>query len=327
MKTLIRIGDLTKSYVMKESLDYYINLKDFINEVKVFDSKLVPLVKYPYGIGIQYNAVTCCQFALGNLQLYLESNLKKFLNRFFLICKWLTKTSIKTKFGGKAWYYNFDNPYYRVKTPYLSCMSQGQAISVFIRAYNLTGNRFYLQMAKKSMKVLQKPIDVGGVLCNDTFGIWLEEVPTNPPSHILNGYIFALFGVYDLFLVTKEDEYKIFFDECVDTLRKAIHLFNNGYWSIYDLFYKYPSTLSYHDLHIWQLKALYRITDCKVFEVVSRKFENQKEKLVDHYRSTLTRNLLLARDVLRVWGLKSLGQRFANRLSSRLHPDTRLLTR
>jgi len=190
---------------ISRTLDYYIDLKKFVHKLKIFDSEGIPLVKYPFNIGIRYNPVTCCQYALGSLQLYLCKG-DIFLDQFFKICKWLIDSSQNTKYGGIAWYYAYDNPWYPVRVPYLSYMSQGQAISVFVRAYALTGELNWIKLAKKALKVLQTPIERGGVLCKDNIGLWLEEVPTMPPSHILNGYIYAIFGVWDLFLATRSIE-------------------------------------------------------------------------------------------------------------------------
>jgi heparosan-N-sulfate-glucuronate 5-epimerase len=300
----------------RTNIDYPVDLRKFSAELRLFDSKGIPLVKYPYGIGVQYNPVTCCQFALSNLQLYLSNHKKRCLDRFFDVCEWLYDASEETKYGGQAWYYHFHSPYYPAKVPYLSCMSQGQAISVFVRAYVLTEDESYLQMAGESCRVLQTPLTGGGVLCNDDFGVWLEEMPTNPPSHILNGYIFAIFGVYDLFSVTKEYSIGFFLDECADTLCKAVYAFDNGYWSIYDLLNKCPSTLPYHNLHIEQLRALYKMTKCVTFNEVAERFESYRTRRINYYRSVLVGNALTAVNVVKFWGFKSLAHRSANRIQA-----------
>jgi len=309
------MGSTTNSYDKTVSiLNYYIDLKKFVYKLKIFDSKGIPLVRYPFNIGIQYNPVTCCQYALGNLQLYLSNYRKKFLDRFFKICEWLIDTSQDTGCGGVAWYYKYDNPWYPVKTPYLSCMSQGQAISVFVRAYMLTRELDYVDLAKKAFKVLQTPMEKKGVLYKDSVGIWLEETPTMPPSHILNGWIYAIFGVYDLFLATKSSEYKKFFDQCIITLKRAIPLYDNGYWSVYDLFFKYPSTSFYHKLHIQQLKTLHEITNVKIFNEIAKKFENYQKIKMYNFRSVLSRNFLSIKDIVRLYGPKSLVIRLKNKI-------------
>ena len=33
----------------------------------------------------------------------------------------------------------------------------------------------------------------------------LEEYPGSPPDHTLNGFIFALYGVYDYYVITRSD--------------------------------------------------------------------------------------------------------------------------
>ena len=47
-------------------------------------------------------------------------------------------------------------------------------------------------------------INEKGTQYKDEHGnIWLEEYPTIPTSHVLNGFIYAIFGIYDLYRVTK----------------------------------------------------------------------------------------------------------------------------
>lgn len=80
-------------------------------------------------------------------------------------------------------------------------MGQGQAISLLSRAfYHSGGNELYLntvQAALKPFKVLSKD---GGVL-SEFMNLypWYEEYPTIPPIFILNGFMYSLIGLYDLF--------------------------------------------------------------------------------------------------------------------------------
>lgn len=80
-------------------------------------------------------------------------------------------------------------------------MGQGQAISLLSRAfYHSGGNMKYLrsaQAALKPFKILNKD---GGVLSKFmNLHSWYDEYPTIPSIFILNGFMFSLIGLYDLF--------------------------------------------------------------------------------------------------------------------------------
>ena len=76
------------------------------------------------------------------------------------------------------------------------------------------------------------------------------------PGHlILNGWIYAIFGLYDA---------GISIDQCVAVLLKMLPVFDCGYWSKYDDI-GMISPVFYHHVHIEQLQALRRITGNREF--------------------------------------------------------------
>ena len=78
-------------------------------------------------------------------------------------------------------------------------MCQGQAISVLVRAFLNSGDQKYLAAAEKAVGVFNVSSTEGGVraVFMDKH-VWYEEYPTNPPTFILNGFMYSLLGLYDL---------------------------------------------------------------------------------------------------------------------------------
>ncbi len=66
-----------------------------------------------------------------------------------------------------------------------------------------------------------EPLHEGGVLFVDDFqDVWIEEYIVNPPTHILNGFIWALWGVYDYSLTFPTSQARDLFNRCVETLNE-----------------------------------------------------------------------------------------------------------
>ena len=84
--------------------------------------------------------------------------------------------------------------------PWPSAMSQGLALSVLARAYKNTEDSTYIVSARKAILSFGKTIEEGGVRTNNTFGVFYEEYPLGSNStHVLNGFIYSLYGLYDLY--------------------------------------------------------------------------------------------------------------------------------
>ena len=87
------------------------------------------------------------------------------------------------------------------------------------------------------MKSFQIEVKNGGVTYTDeNKNIWIEEyIMKNEPTHILNGFIWALWGIYDYWLLSSDKNIKILFDKYCDTLSNNIDRYDIGYWSLYEL--------------------------------------------------------------------------------------------
>ena len=138
-----------------------------------------------------------------------------------------------------------------------------------MRVAQETGKSEYLEAATRAFTSFSKSIQEGGVVFTDERGdIWFEEYIVSPPTHILNGFIWAAWGVYDFFLATKEKAAQELFDRAVETLRKNLDRYDLGFWSLYELSgTRLPMVASpfYHQLHVTQLRLMHRLTGDDVF--------------------------------------------------------------
>ena len=143
-----------------------------------------------------------------------------------------------------------------------SAMAQGMAASVLLRAHDLSGERSYLDAALAASSLMLRPLGSGGCADYDDGGRpFLEECPCDFHCHILNGAIFALFGLRELEARTGGNVYLAVASRLAAQLGK----YDLGYWSRYDLHFDGPTTLAYHTLHVSLLEAAARLFASQAF--------------------------------------------------------------
>ncbi|MFQ5772720.1 MAG: D-glucuronyl C5-epimerase family protein, partial [bacterium] len=142
-----------------------------------------------------YFPTTIIQKALGHWDWYLLTNQKNELDEFLKICEWLIK--YQNKKGG----WEIAGELLPGSTSHFSAMPQGEAISTLVRAWQVTSDGRFLEAATKAYRLLVTPLEQGGTSNYISGELFLEELPMVPKNTILNGWIFALFGIYDFHLV------------------------------------------------------------------------------------------------------------------------------
>jgi hypothetical protein len=222
-----------------------------------------------------YNAVMICQYALIQFEL-LQKEKEPHTSKFKALLNWLDDHA--ESFDDKALVWRTaPRAKYGLHKPWVSAMTQGHIISVYLRAYQLFGEKRYLEHAEKAFEYLHYDYADGGVQRIDENGyLWLEEYPSEPASYVLNGYIYALFGVLDLYRVTKSEAAKKMYDEGIRTLEDNIHRYHRWYWSSYDLSNKELVSYYYQkNVHIPLVKILFMLTENPLFDIYYKKWSKQ----------------------------------------------------
>jgi len=196
-----------------------------------------------------YFATTIAQKALGHWDRWVMTQSPEERAQFLTLCDWLLEN--QDGLGGwPLWPQLGLNP----PSPY-SAMTQGEGVSVLVRAWVLTQEPAYLAAAERALEPLFLPVDKGGTRRVVPEGSVLEEAPLPTLSGILNGWVFALFGLYDYLLVRQDPRVQALLQETLRTLKTCLPRYNAGYWSFYDLRGNLASPF-YHRLHIAQIEAL-----------------------------------------------------------------------
>jgi hypothetical protein len=229
---------------------------------------------------------------LGNYNLYQRTGQEEYRSKFTRAADWLKDNLVENCFGVPVWMHHFDFEYQEVlRSPWYSGLAQGQGISVLVRAYLLTQNEDYLKAADQAFVSLQAPVEEGGVITEDEDNNhWIEEYIVTPPTHVLNGFIWAVWGVYDYYLLSNTESAKNLYDASLKTLKENLHQYDTGYWSLYDLSsskLKMIASPFYHQLHIVQLKIMYSMTGEEVFQIFADRWEFYQKRTVNRWRALL----------------------------------------
>lgn len=189
------------------------------------------------------------------------------LSQFYDAAQWLVRHQDSSTGG-------WPNPVRRRVAPgmadlepgWYSAMGQGHALSVLARAYHHSGgDNLYLNSALAGLQPFDVASSDGGVLASFLGHIpWYEEYPTQPASFVLNGFIYALLGLYDLSIVAPSASQQAtqLFRQGMVSLKQLLLLYDTGSGTTYDLRHFMLRTApnlarwDYHATHVNQLLLL-----------------------------------------------------------------------
>jgi len=229
-----------------------------------YDKEGVIKTKIPYTQEYHYHVTSIASCALSGGEDETDPHIKWLLNNM-----------------GKdgSFKHNFTFPFYNnFPKAWVGGLAQGLAVSALVQAN-------HVEAAKKAFKGIQNNC----IYVDEQGDTWIEEYPLDEPVCILNGFIYALFGVYDIKPFLHEAEN--LWNDCIQTLRVNLSKYDMGYWSRYDLQTGIPSTEFYHNIHIAQMRVLFNLTTYKEFDFYRKKFQRQVTDF-NIFRSKIKRDVI-----------------------------------
>ena len=275
---------------------YYLDFSSKAEYPGKFDLHGIPLYSH-FGSPHFYHPIVICQYAFGLFEEFYRSEMKdtfikdKFLNQ----ADWLVENSIEWKSDGRIWQLSYNIPEYNLKTPWLSALAQGEAISVLTRANHITSDNKYLNIAEKALLPFTASVRDGGLVNEFEGNIIFEEYPSPTRTvGVLNGFIFSLFGLYDLVLSTQSPKAQSLFRKGINSLVNLLKYYDIQYWTRYYLFdfpNKYSSSFTYHRIVTEQIKALYLITGIEIFETYYIRWNKFSSQSVNRIKALVSKSL------------------------------------
>ena len=218
-----------------------------------------------------YHPVQIAQKILHFLASYNRTGNSRYIEESEKFAAAILKESFRYK---EALYfpYRFDWPFggsdLVLRAPWVSGMAQGQLLSAFVNLYRETDKDEYLETCHEIFHSFyqfdQSPapwiayVDSGGYY-------WIEEYPEKNANHVLNGYLFAIFGLYEYHLLNQDSLSRELFNASLTTIQDHLHLYRvpggvSSYCIKYPIYYPF-----YHLVHTDQIKKIYKMTGSDFF--------------------------------------------------------------
>jgi heparosan-N-sulfate-glucuronate 5-epimerase len=275
--------------------EYYMLFCEKADYPGYYDTNCIPMLDYRGAIRLQYNPIAIAQWGLGNYNQFCAGRDPIRAQKTLRAANWLCDNLEQNLHGLWVWNHHFDWEYREtLKAPWYSGLAQGQGVSLLLRVHAHTGDHKYLEAAERAFTVLTSPIAEGGALFEDAGkNLWIEEYLVDPPTHILNGFIWALWGVFDFWRACADPSAKQIFERGVDTLVRNLSRFDTGYWSLYEQSgtrLKMLASAFYHQLHIVQLQVMEKLTGIALFAEIARRWDQYAKRRINRTRALIAKS-------------------------------------
>lgn len=215
------------------------------------------------GIGIVYVPSRVAAFGFAHWNAYRGGNTapNEHVLKFLAAAEWFASFS-----DGRIIH---DFPLLNLTPPWLSALGQGEALSIFARAFELTKDDCWRQFAVRAAYWLSIRTSAGGVLGNLPDGSsFLEEYPGTRHESVLNGCLYALAGLNDAADIGAVDS--VLIGQIADAVQANLGYWSRNGWSLYQ--WTDPrnpvanfNTPSYQVVHIALLEHLGRLLQREEF--------------------------------------------------------------
>jgi D-glucuronyl C5-epimerase C-terminus len=173
--------------------------------------------------------------------------------------------------GGVAWEYDFS--FGGGRPPWVSGIAQGTGVQSMARVAKRLGREDeVLPILKQALGVFKTPAPQG-VRVETADGPEYALYSFAPDLHVINGFLQALVGLYDLGKIAGDPEAQALYTEGESVARRELPTYDTGAWSLYSRgSSEHESDLSYHQLLTSFLHSMCTRTDDPVYCDTELKF-------------------------------------------------------
>lgn len=282
--SILHIEQGIGNYYEKGSIKgYYSDLRH--KEQGHVDDEGIPYSITNYGDRV-YFCITIFQYGLGSYDLYLETQEPEYLDKMKKMAEWAVSNQ-NTDGSWDAFSFSGSiNPY--------SSMAQSEGASLLLRAYIEYKERKYFLCAEKAIDFMLLSTEKGGTAVYKRGGLALKEFADK--GLVLNGWIFSIWGLYEYTIIEPVKEYQTLLQNTIDTLEDMMQLYDNGYWSYYDLD-RHIASPFYHNLHIAQLEVMYDLFSKDIFRDYAVRWKMNSSRKRNRYRAIIKKGIQKLKEV------------------------------
>jgi len=240
------------------------------NDVVILDYSQYAYVKE---LSIQYNIASIGEYALEQAFLFAKTGGQHYFQGFMRQVDWLIENR-QERPGGVCWLMEYD--YVDVKSPWVSGMVNGLALSCLTKAYIYTGRQNYLELAAEAMKFYEVLVQEGGFTQRlDGNQLFFQEY-TNCADwrrFALNGFLLSILGLLDYKRIVKESAADQLITGALNFLKSNVDRWEHkGVWtSLYFAESGLSKSIDYHTFHTELMFCLYVMTeDEDLFQIYRR---------------------------------------------------------
>lgn len=227
-----------------------------------------------------YNPVTSSRTILELIDSYNKTQDKNYLIKAELYTQEFLSSATPHRnalFATYRFNYRIGGTSNTLKKPWYSGMAQGRALSLLSQLYTITGKDEYKTAADKffrGLELTRQPNDrIWVSMLNKDGYFWIEEYPLDKPELVLNGFLYATFGLYDYYETFKTPESKTYLQAALTTAKHEIPKYRRpGKVSKYGL-KRGSYNPTYHKTVIKQMRYIYSFTGDEFFKTTADIFE------------------------------------------------------
>lgn len=236
-----------------------------------------------YGGKVYNQPLSQAQYALANLNSYRLTANSAYLTIAERNAQRIVDRSVVSD-GARYFHYDFafaplHDTSQQLSAPWYSAMAEGEALSTFTRLYLATKDPKWRTAADATFKSLsQAPSGRNPFVSyvDSAKHLWLEEYPRYPSAdseNVLNGHIFATFGLLDYWQLTRNTEALSLIRGAIATVQATVmtRFRRVNAASVYSLRHKTPAG-SYHAVVIEQFLTLLSYTQSIQFAEMADAF-------------------------------------------------------
>jgi hypothetical protein len=177
--------------------------------------------------------------------------------------------------GVKIWQ---DAKTFNIKAPWYSGITQGIVTSFLIRCHLLFPDLDFDKKLKSLIDFMLDESHPQSMIATSKEGRkWIDEYPTQPPSLVLNGFIFSIIAILEYAETMQDEKYRNIGLEFLNNMVVSLHRYVYPVGVKHNLNQYKFGNINYQALHCFQFFHLYKISKNPIFYKLSK----QTYKLID----------------------------------------------